>query len=125
MIENNTLINCSDAFVFEESKSTTNYGPKNLTFTNTFIWTDSSSDAIFNYNTKSVNNTYENTITFNENVFYGGIQNSGNTVLSNTGINLSSFLSGSLATTSDLDNIIYYDGAIGAKELLMLVVKED
>jgi len=124
-ILNNTIINCSESIVFEDSKSNTNYGPKNIHFENNFIWTDDINDAIFKYNTTGVSNTYESTITSTGDVYYGGLHNIGNGTLSNTGIESSSFMDGTPDTTTSDNGLIYFVGNKGAKDLLMLEVKTE
>ena len=109
--------------VFEDSKSNTNYGPKDIHFENNFIWTDDSNDAIFKYNTTGVSNIYEETITFSGDVYFGGTQNTGNGTLTNTGIDLSSF-STEIPTTTMIDGLIYYTGLQVAKDLEMLDIIE-
>lgn len=122
VIENNTIINCSQGIVFEDSKSNTNYGPKNISFKDNFIWTDDITDAIYKYSTTGVSNLYESTITSTGDVYYGGRMNSGDGTLSNTGIEMTSFLTTTPSTTT-VDGIIYFVGDKGAKNLELLETK--
>ncbi len=108
-VENNTIIGSRQSVQFDDKYD---FGPKNIEFINNFIY--STNYDLFRYDTAGLTNTFENTISFNNNDFYGGKSlNGGNGDMNIFGITLKN----STPTLTVKDGLSYYNGESGAKNL--------